>query len=414
MCDTLYFAPGRLFGKNSDRNPAEPQTLVLVPKGETPEGPSLAFALSKPSWMTGGEMGINEAGVAMGNEAVFSKYKPAKDGVLGMEILRKALARERTAKEALEFICAFVETHDQGGNGAYKGSLYYDNSYLIADPNEAYVLETAGRRWAWRAAAPRDAISNCYCIQEDYKRLDVQTRKEIAPVNERAACSDEADPGRKGEKESFKAHVENPFYLRFSKAEIRRSHALSLLSELKAPKAQASSLTLPFFDILRSHGNFDPRARFFKNMESLCVHEGLLPPVSASTASMAVQYKGQSGAVLWFSGTSYPCISLYKPLLLAGGTFYPLWKAYSYVEGAEAATAYWQRFRDWTVRSKAGGPKCLDQAFKAARDQAQEALVLIADRAWESLSEKGDTVALSVLAQEAGAVVAGWEKDCGL
>jgi hypothetical protein len=104
---------------------------------------------------------------------------------------------------------------------------------------------------------------------------------------------------------------------------------------------------------------------------------------------------------------------LYKPLLLAGGTFYPLWKAYDYAEGSEAASAYWQRWKNWTAQTKAG-TKCLDQAYAAARAQAQEALILIADRAWESLSGKGDTAALSVLAQEAGAVVAGWEKDCGL
>lgn len=407
MCDTLYFAPGRLFGKNSDRHPAEPQTLVLVPRGEGNGG--LSFALSKPSWISGGEMGINEAGVAIGNEAVFSKYKPAKDGVLGMEILRKALGMAKTAKEAVDFICAFVEANDQGGNGAFKGSLYYDNSYLIADSKEGYVLETAGRRWAWRVAEPRDAISNCYCIEEDYKRLDTQTRKEIAPVNERAACSDEADPGRKGEKESFKGHVENRFYLRFSKAEIRRAHAISLLKGLKD-----SESALPFLAALRSHGNFDPRSRYSKNMESLCVHEGLLPPVSATTASMAVQYLGESGAVIWFTGTSYPCISLYKPILLFNGNFHPLWKAYDYAEGS-AAEEYWKRWRNWVVGQRAG-TKCLDPSFLAVRDQAQEALAKIARRAFDSLEGRteGSSATLSVLAQEAGAVIAGWEKDCGI
>jgi hypothetical protein len=43
--------------------------------------------------MRGAEMGINARGVVIGNEAVFSRWKPARDGVLGMDILRLALEK---------------------------------------------------------------------------------------------------------------------------------------------------------------------------------------------------------------------------------------------------------------------------------------------------------------------------------
>jgi len=218
MCDTLVLHDNAgkpvLFGKNSDRNPEEPQALVHIPPREPKtalirEGVEFsdkgyAILLSKPSWMSGGEMGINGKSLAIGNEAVFSRFKPDEHGVLGMDILRAALSACATAKEAVDFITSFVETYPQGGNGAYKGRLIYNNSFIAADPEEAYIIETAGKRWAWRKAMIADAISNAYCIEDDYKRLDPQTRKEIAPVNERAACSDEADPGRKGRRNSWK------------------------------------------------------------------------------------------------------------------------------------------------------------------------------------------------------------------
>ena len=241
MCDTLYAGPSMSadgkawFAKNSDRNPREPQTLFIVPQRPEAEailvgqrvfpGPDrgYAFAISKPSWIAGGEMGLNEKGVAIGNEAVFSRWKPDKEGALGMDILRAALSFASTAKEALDYIAAFVEHFSQGGNGAYKGSLYYDNSFIISDYEEGYVLETAGRRWAWRKIEDYATISNAYGIGTDYKRLDAQTRMEIAPVNSRAACSDEAEPGRVGEKGSWKDWVEKRFYLRFTKGEIRRT-----------------------------------------------------------------------------------------------------------------------------------------------------------------------------------------------
>ncbi len=106
MCDTLVLhdSAGKplIFGKNSDRDPEEPQALVHIPSREP--GTALiregiefsdkgyAMLLSKPSWMSGGEMGINSKGLAIGNEAVFSRFKPDENGVLGMDILRAALS----------------------------------------------------------------------------------------------------------------------------------------------------------------------------------------------------------------------------------------------------------------------------------------------------------------------------------
>ena len=93
MCDTLIAtkqatASGvAIFGKNSDRHPNEGQHLVYIPAATHPpksrvrctyiEIPQArqthAVLLSKPFWMWGAEMGVNEHGLVIGNEAVFSK-----------------------------------------------------------------------------------------------------------------------------------------------------------------------------------------------------------------------------------------------------------------------------------------------------------------------------------------------------
>ena len=47
--------------------------------------------LSKPSWMWGAEMGANEHGVCIGNEAVWNKAQTASDlqpALLGMDLVR--------------------------------------------------------------------------------------------------------------------------------------------------------------------------------------------------------------------------------------------------------------------------------------------------------------------------------------
>ena len=50
-----------------------------------------AVILSKPAWMWGAEMGANEHGVCIGNEAVWTKLngpEDEKEKLLGMDLLR--------------------------------------------------------------------------------------------------------------------------------------------------------------------------------------------------------------------------------------------------------------------------------------------------------------------------------------
>ena len=140
MCDTFYLPSGdtRFFGKNSDRNPKEAQVVRLIAQRKPSESafvggrrlcvPDAGYAMviSCPSWMEGAEMGINEKGVAIGNEAVFSKFPAATDGVLGMDFLKAALMAAGSAAEARDALIALTEGHEQGGNGALKGKLVYD------------------------------------------------------------------------------------------------------------------------------------------------------------------------------------------------------------------------------------------------------------------------------------------------
>jgi hypothetical protein len=153
-----------LLAKNSDRAAHEAQRLLGVPAGEyAAQAPlrcqyitipqvsrTAALIGSQPYWLWGFEHGMNEYGVAIGNEAIHTREAPQEKGLLGMDLVRLGLERGTTAREALDAITALLEQFGQGGSTSHHETRYYDNSFIIADPREAWVLETAGRHWVGR------------------------------------------------------------------------------------------------------------------------------------------------------------------------------------------------------------------------------------------------------------------------
>ena len=183
MCDCLCALPSAttsgvtVFAKNSDRPPLEPQVVEWhAPRQEDVTratyieipghaGRTIGFVGSRPSWMWGVEHGVNEAGVAVGNEAVFTTADPAvaPDALVGMDLVRLALERGSTAADAVTVITSLLEAHGQGGSGHDPASGHefrYWSSFLVADPAEAYVVETSGDRWDVERVGERRAISN--------------------------------------------------------------------------------------------------------------------------------------------------------------------------------------------------------------------------------------------------------------
>ncbi|XP_045414893.1 secernin-3 isoform X2 [Lemur catta] len=170
-CDTFVALPPTtvdnriIFGKNSDRLCDEVQEVVYFPAAvhdnleehlkctyieidQVPE--TYAVVLSRPAWLWGAEMGANEHGVCIGNEAVWGREEVCnEEALLGMDLVRLGLERADTAEKALHVIVDLLEKYGQGGNCTEGRMLFsYHNSFLIADRNEAWILETAGKYWA--------------------------------------------------------------------------------------------------------------------------------------------------------------------------------------------------------------------------------------------------------------------------
>jgi secernin len=185
MCDTLCIVgdTGTLFGKNSDRPPREAQVVethaaragggtLRTQYLDLPDPGAAAVLLSRPAWLWGAEHGVNEHRVAIGNEKVWTvdDAKSAPPALLGMDLVRLALERSRTADEALEQLTALLEEHGQGGSGEEEHDEPYFSSFLIADPHGGWIVETSQRTWAAKPVGPGAAISNRISLTTDWTR----------------------------------------------------------------------------------------------------------------------------------------------------------------------------------------------------------------------------------------------------
>ena len=289
MCDTLVsITPdGVLFAKNSDRDPNEAQVPRWYPAADHDSAPgnvactwisipqvehTHAVLLSQPWWMWGAEMGTNEHDVVIGNEAVFTNQPLGDPALLGMDLVRLALERAATAHDAVGVIVELLERHGQGGPCSHeKPGFSYHNSFLVADPSGAIVLETAGTQWAVEPVVGRGrSISNGLTI---------------------AGFAEE-----------------------FTSTTAARNISCTMRRARTQPAAEAAVDVTDLFAALRDHGG-RPAPMWSPidgAMGAPCVHAGGHVSSSQSTASWVSDLRHDP--LHWLTATSAPCTSTFHPV----------------------------------------------------------------------------------------------------
>jgi secernin len=322
MCDTVVATSeatadgATLFGKNSDREPNEAQHVLRSPAKDFPAGSTVrltyieipqvehtfATLLSKPYWMWGAEMGVNEHGVAIGNEAVFTKIPYVKDGSLtGMDLLRLGLERGATAYEALLVITGLLSTYGQGGNCGFQHELYYHNSFIIADPRAAWVLETAGPHWAASQVKGIYTISNGLTIGSEW---DLASTDLVKYAIDRKWCKSRDDF-------NFAKCYSDLIITRFSDCRGRCQRSTEILA------AVSGKITIrTVMGALRDHGPANPQ-RWTPDWGltgwRVCMHAGYGPVRASQTVGSLVSHLDPQNPTHFFTATAAPCTSLFKP-----------------------------------------------------------------------------------------------------
>jgi secernin len=328
MCDTLVaLAPatgrgGVLFGKNSDRERNEAQFLELTARARHAPGTEVAATyialpqvaethaclLSRPFWMWGAEMGANEHGVVIGNEAQHAVVPARRRRALtGMDLVRLGLERAASAAEAVEVITGLLERHGQGGDCGHLARFYYHNGFIVADPREAYVLETVGRWWVVERVERTRVLSNALSIGAGFERASAGL---VAHARAEGWSDGEG-------RFDFAGRLidEGRDAVSFGRGRCARG------TELLTRKAGALT-PADMMAILRDHGpegEGDPGWTPADTAgRTICMHAAQGARRSQSVGSMVSDLRA-GGAVHWVTGASAPCLSLFKPVLFETG-----------------------------------------------------------------------------------------------
>ncbi len=346
MCDSLVAVGSQTasgtthYAKNSDRKAGECQPFLQFPEAWYPAGAKLRCTHIEipqvaetyramghsPWWVWGFEHGVNEHGVAIGNHTIFSNEPiEAEPGLIGMDLVRLGLERGRSAREALEVIAGLIERHGQGGPALAPDATGYHNSFVLADPSEAWQLETSNRRWVARRTL-LGSVSNHHSLRADWE-ISSRDLETFARAEGWWSGAGRIDVAAAYRNPHVPPHV----------SEGRQGRS-ALLLEARRGSHDVRSMQRILRDHLEGGAAWQPGdatsedERFF----TLCAHS---EPLHWTPASMVAPLPAERAAPwpVWISFAT-PCSGLFLPVYLDGVIPAPLARG---GEQPDATSAWW-------------------------------------------------------------------------
>lgn len=401
-CDTMVGTPAAtrhgqtVFAKNSDRPWQECQPLELHERKTHAGGAKAATQFveiaeaettfrhvgSRPWWCRGYEQGFNEHQVVIGNEALPSRLEPyAEPKLIGMELLRLGLERGRMAREAVDAMTGLIGEHGQGKFENDAGVRTYDNGYIVADPTEAFVIETAGHEWAVKRVPGALGISNVYSLETDYDSVS-DTAERLARDN---GWWDGSGPFNFAEAFTRDRRDEGS-------GAMRRKRSCAVLGGATGKIGVDTMMA-----VLRDHSDAaEPNEPFRRDINpgsGICVHFGHdedgNPKGGNTAASLVADLCGDGSRlpVYWCSFYS-PCLSVFFPVFVEADLPAVLARGGEHAE--DDVDSPWWTFHRLAVQARQGGAETVDlvrrrwerlqeEMMSSAYDVATEGQRLIGD-----------------------------------
>jgi dipeptidase len=173
-----------LFGHNNNRPRGEGPSLVRTPGRDHTPGevvrathlklPQARHTFSVLGGRSGSEWGyhhgVNDKGVSLAWTPIHTRLLNDSPCLTGPDLVRLALERASTALQAIEVLTDLIGRYGQGAFVG-EGEDCADAALLVADWQEAYVLEAAGRHWALASIGSVRAVSDACFLRQDWDRI---------------------------------------------------------------------------------------------------------------------------------------------------------------------------------------------------------------------------------------------------
>lgn len=144
-----------------------PDEAVFTPHGALPQVRHTCAVLGlQPKGAWGLSHGCNDHRVAMGLAHWRCRPTHPEPGLTGDDLVRLTLERSHSAVHAVDVLTDLIARHRHGGEQGAPGSVF-----LIADAQEAYVVEAAGNCWALQDCQQSRAVADVALIRQDWQRL---------------------------------------------------------------------------------------------------------------------------------------------------------------------------------------------------------------------------------------------------
>jgi secernin len=329
-----------------------------------------------------------------------------------MDLVRLALERSLTARQAVEVMGALVEQYGQFGS-AVPAKPHdvggYDNSFLVADPGEAWIVEAVGRRWlARRIQQGTTSISNQPTIRTAW---DMGSPDVVDYAVEMGWWPEELERNF----DFARAYIDDRVPRQVSQLRLMRSRQLLVaqqgqitpqwMKRIARDHYEDTFLQGPYFDAA------DP------DFHSLCMHSSAAGFTWGNTASscVAVLPRSENELPIFWWTPGPPCNGCYVPffvhgsqlpaIVTAAGAFGKRVHAADVaVEDTFSERSYWWLFRELMDRVK-GHPITSLPGLYPARNQLVRARFDALEQEFEAETQNVVRQALAAEHPEAHAAI---------
>jgi dipeptidase len=317
-------------------------------------------------------VGMNEAGLTMSCNWMYSKEENLeKVGIRRYAIRQLILEQSATALEAVNLLSSLIDTY---GQADWSGL-----TYVLADPNEAWIVETTTHNWAAKKLKDNEIITvaNQFTIGEKY---DMSSKNLIQNAIDKGWYNSKDGPF------NFKMVFGNPDFMNESYDSEREVRVEQLLGN-KFGEIKPEDLMTVLRDRYHNSNGYTPPTSFEPDRIT-CRAKGAKRPIctnlcqSSFVAHLRPNLPKEFGSVLWYTMAT-PAYGSYFPLYPFGSKIV---KSFTVDDPDENKPSAWWIYRHLQQKADISNA----ETIKSIRNQTElETKAFISEQElWEKKAQK--------------------------